>query len=146
MGIAIFYGGSAVATSTLTLSVPNLAFGGSMTVSGGGAIAIGTTYTLTWTTVGTLTGTQIAELGLAWTLMYLGRAQAIQKAAELQAKIEIHFHKLSENPLSRDVNHWKGEISGWMKQINEYIRHMPRKTAQTWIDTMKKYREMLETY
>ncbi|MCX7386418.1 MAG: hypothetical protein NTX48_07100, partial [Planctomycetales bacterium] len=147
--LTVYYSAPVILSWAVPISVPVLTYGGGTGVVSGGssaAVAVGATWGCTWTFVGTLTGTRIIQAALLGTLMHAGRAQAIKKAAELQEKIEIHFRKLGESPLSRDVNHWKTEIGGWMKQINEYIRHMPRKTAQPWIDLMKKYREMLETY
>ncbi len=138
LAFGIVYGGSAVATASLTLSVPTFTFGGGMTLSGG-TLAVGTTTTLTWTTVGTLTGTQIAELGLLGTLMYsvdpnrvindylLGRLRSEFPSQYLQNTINelkemIKAAKGSKDRIDLDAIEKAKKIAEQMERLMKKIR------------------------
>lgn len=109
-----------------------------MTLSGG-TLAVGTTTTLTWTTVGTLTGTQIAELGLLGTLMYsvdpnrvindylLGRLRSEFPSQYLQNTINelkemIKAAKGSKDRIDLDAIEKAKKIAEQMERLMKKIR------------------------
>ena len=54
--------------------------------------------------------------------------------ASLFERIQEHLTKLAENPLSRDVPHWTGEIRGWREQILKKATRLTQKRSAGALD------------
>lgn len=51
--------------------------------------------------------------------MALSRADAIERCISLGKKFIEHFDKIYKNPNDSSVQHWKGEMKGWLNSVKE---------------------------
>ncbi len=56
--------------------------------------------------------------------------------------IEIMIIAIS--PASRDLNHWKGEICGWIGQIESLAPHTGKQTSQKIFDQINIWKSLLD--
>jgi hypothetical protein len=72
--------------------------------------------------------------------MGLTRKDALKKMNGLTKRIEQHIKKVAENPGSRDLAHWLGEIRSWIAQVEQASQHVGARTQREWesrIETWK---------
>ena len=46
--------------------------------------------------------------------------------------VQEHLEKIAERPTDREVTHWKREVRGWLRTMEEYLPHVGTKTAAKW--------------
>ena len=51
--------------------------------------------------------------------MAMQRKDAIDRCIELGEKFIEHFHKIYKNPDDINVNHWVGEMQGWLNSVKK---------------------------
>jgi hypothetical protein len=64
--------------------------------------------------------------------MALSRKQALKQLRGLWPRIQVHLDYLAASPSEREVSHWRGEISNWLREMEEYLPHVGKKTAAEW--------------
>jgi hypothetical protein len=65
--------------------------------------------------------------------MSISRKEALKRLNGLAPRIEEHLLKIANNPGSRDIPHWRGEITHWFKQMERLLPHVGGKTAGEWL-------------
>ena len=65
-------------------------------------------------------------------MMAMSRKDALKRLNGLAPRVEEHLQKIADNPASRDVPHWIGEINHWIKQVERMLPHAGNKTAAEW--------------
>ena len=64
--------------------------------------------------------------------MALARKDALKRLGGLERQVETHLQKISENPTSESVAHWKAEVRAWIEQIERLLSSVGEKTAADW--------------
>ena len=72
------------------------------------------------------------------------QADAVADATSLVPQIQGHLQKLGRDPNGNDSNHWRGEIRGWLNQVEREIRHMGRRTASEWRQFVNEARQQVD--
>jgi RHS repeat-associated protein len=73
------------------------------------------------------------------------RKEALKTISGLSRRIEEHFAKIAEERAGAPViNHWKGEIVGWIKRIEKMLPCVGKKTAKEMEPQIKLWKEQLE--
>jgi len=75
--------------------------------------------------------------------MAMSRKDALNRLNGLKPLVEKHLKKIAENPASRDVPHWKGEIQTWLRDMEKVIPNVGKKTGTEWQDLINKYKGLL---
>jgi len=134
------YAAGAFAAWETAISIPT--FGPLLIPSAGGTAAVG--WGISGSTLITVTGAEIlTATGLFGTLIFLSRSDAIKRVEGLAEKINEHLNFIRDEPGARAVNHWKGEIRGWIGQIDDVLRHMGKKTGKEWAENIGRWLEQL---
>jgi len=73
------------------------------------------------------------------------RKEALKAISGLSRRIEEHFAKIAEERAGAPViNHWKGEIVGWIKRIEKLLPCGGKKTTKEMEPQIKLWKEQLE--
>jgi hypothetical protein len=76
--------------------------------------------------------------------MAIPRKRALVRVVRFSARIEEHLKKIAAKPTDQEVPHWKIEIRGWLKQLEEALTHVGKKTSAEWQGRVASYRAILE--
>ncbi|HZT83409.1 MAG TPA: hypothetical protein VFA26_24475 [Gemmataceae bacterium] len=75
--------------------------------------------------------------------MGIGRRRALERLNELVPEVERHLGRIAAQPHHSSAGKWKGEVRGWLGQMQEVIRHVGKKTGAEWQARIDAYREAL---
>jgi hypothetical protein len=64
--------------------------------------------------------------------MAISRKDALKQMNGVLRQVQLHLEKLAARPDDRDAHGWKKEVRGWLRQIQEYLPHVGKKTAAEW--------------
>ena len=56
----------------------------------------------------------------------------MKRLGGLERQVERHLQKISENPVSESVAHWKAEVAAWIEQMERLLSSVGEKTAADW--------------
>jgi hypothetical protein len=84
-----------------------------------------------------LEGAAGAAAGKLWgkaltNVLFSKQSDAVKKAEGLEERVREHLNWLEEEPTSPAANHWRGEVRGWLDQVNKATERMGRRTAEQW--------------
>jgi hypothetical protein len=77
--------------------------------------------------------------------MAIPRKQALLRLHGLLPVVEEHLAKLAADPNSRHAKHWRKEVDGWLRQMEEVLPHVGKKTAAEWQSRIQTFRVTLQT-
>ncbi len=60
------------------------------------------------------------------------RQHALDRLTELLPQVEWHLAKLRGQPQSRDAEHWRAEVRGWLRNMTRQLGKLGKKTAAEW--------------
>jgi hypothetical protein len=75
--------------------------------------------------------------------MSYGRKRALIRLQGLRFQVEVHLRKISDNPASDTVAHWRKEILTWLEQMDAMLRQVGVKTAAQWAEWLAQVRASL---
>jgi hypothetical protein len=64
--------------------------------------------------------------------MAISRKEALKQLRGLWPRVQRHLAKLAARPNDREVPHWKKETRNWLREMEEYLPHVGKKTAAEW--------------
>lgn len=64
--------------------------------------------------------------------MAISRKEALKQLRGLFRGVEGHLGKIAEHPEDRELSHWKSETRNWLREMQEYLPHVGKKTAAEW--------------
>jgi hypothetical protein len=64
--------------------------------------------------------------------MAIPRKRALTHLLGLLPRVEAHLAKLAAEPNAREANHWRAEVRGWLRRMEEVLPHVGKKTAAEW--------------
>lgn len=64
--------------------------------------------------------------------MGLSRKDALKRLNGLAPEVEQHLEKIAADPESENVIHWISEIKSWLRQMEDVLPQVGRKTAAEW--------------
>jgi hypothetical protein len=76
-------------------------------------------------------------------MMAMSRKDALKRLNGLGPRVEEHLGKIANNPGSRDIPHWTGEIDTWIKQMEDVLPHVGDKTAAEWAAKIAEWKARL---
>ena len=76
--------------------------------------------------------------------MALSRQKALERLTTRSGNILEHLEKITNDPQSQAVNHWKNEIRNWIREMEEALPHAGKKTAVGWKKLVNAYKQVLE--
>jgi len=76
--------------------------------------------------------------------MAISRKDALRRVNGLAPRVEEHLSKIAAEPASRDVPHWTNEINSWIKQVEELLLHVGKRTSSQWSTRVAKWKAELE--
>lgn len=65
--------------------------------------------------------------------MAISRSKALKRLRGLRKTIEEHLGLLTENPHALPGDHWRGEVRSWIRQAEDMVPHVGKKTGAEWI-------------
>ena len=75
----------------------------------------------------------------------MNRKGALKKLNGLMPRVEVHLEKLRTAPESQDVPHWCAELESWLRQMEELLPVLGRKTSREWGGRIERWRQELES-
>jgi hypothetical protein len=48
------------------------------------------------------------------------------------AEIERHLGRIAETPFHSSINKWKHEVRNWIREMEEVLTHVGKKTSAQW--------------
>jgi hypothetical protein len=76
-------------------------------------------------------------------MMAMSRKDALKRFNGLAPRVEEHLQKIANNPASRDVPHWIGEINHWIERMEDLLPHAGDKTAAQWAARIAEWKARL---
>jgi len=76
--------------------------------------------------------------------MAIPRKRALNRVVGFSARIEEHLQMIASKPGDREVPHWKTEVRGWLRQLEEALTHVGKKTSAKWQSRVASYWAALE--
>lgn len=73
------------------------------------------------------------------------RKDALKRLNGLEPQVDDHLAKIAENPTSRDIPHWTGEIRNWIRQMEALLPSVGGKTAEKWRTRIAEWKARLES-
>lgn len=73
--------------------------------------------------------------------MGMSRKHALERIEGLIGPAIEHLEKLKARPSLYDDQHWRHEMNNWLRQMEEVLPHVGKKTAQYWqkiLDSIKR--------
>lgn len=64
--------------------------------------------------------------------MGMSRKRALLRLNGLLPRVREHLEKLRERPDDREVNHWRGEVRVWLRQMSDMLDAAGEGTAAAW--------------
>ena len=64
--------------------------------------------------------------------MGMSRKRALLRLNGLLPRVREHLDKLREQPGAQDVNHWRGEVRVWLRQMEAVLGAAGEATAAGW--------------
>jgi len=64
--------------------------------------------------------------------MAISRKDALKQLLGRFRRIQEHLATIAAHPDEREVPHWKGETRNWLREMEEYLPHVGKKTAAEW--------------
>jgi hypothetical protein len=64
--------------------------------------------------------------------MGMSRKRALLRLNGLLPRVREHLAKLRERPDDREVNHWRGEVRVWLRQMSDVLEAAGEGTAAGW--------------
>jgi hypothetical protein len=72
------------------------------------------------------------------------RKDALEKIESLVPQVERHLARVVSGPGHSSRHKWAGEAFGWIRQIEELLPHVGKKTAAEWQERIDGWRAALE--
>jgi hypothetical protein len=85
-----------------------------------------------------------ASAGHAYLAMSRPRKKALERLKSLNQEVKRHLRKIAENPGHSSINHWKREVSNWLRQMKAALPHVGKKTASHWLAIIHSYQDALK--
>jgi hypothetical protein len=76
--------------------------------------------------------------------MAIRRKHALERVQSLAPVVEDHLAKIAANPGHSSIPHWQHEIRNWLRQMEDLLTHVGKKTAAEWQTRIQAYREALD--
>jgi hypothetical protein len=76
-------------------------------------------------------------------MMTISRKDALKRLNGLGPRVEEHLEKITNNPGSQDIPHWKAEIDNWIRQMEDVLGHAGDKTAAGWVAKIVEWKARL---
>jgi hypothetical protein len=76
--------------------------------------------------------------------MALPRKQALKLLQGRVPQVERHLAKVAEEPGHSSIPKWKSEIRNWLREMEEVLPHVGKKTAAEWQARIDAYRAAVE--
>lgn len=76
--------------------------------------------------------------------MGIGRKRALERLNSLAEVVEEHLQKIESQPKSDSVPHYRSEVRAWLGTMNSMIRHVGKKTGETWTARLAEYDRRIE--
>lgn len=64
--------------------------------------------------------------------MGMGRKRALERIHGLVERVQEHLEKLRAKPSLYDDQHWRYEMNNWLRQMEEVLPHVGKKTSRYW--------------
>jgi hypothetical protein len=64
--------------------------------------------------------------------MAISRKAALERLESLLPRVEEHITKILANPGHSSIAHWKHEARNWLREMEEVLPHVGKKTAAQW--------------
>jgi hypothetical protein len=77
--------------------------------------------------------------------MAIPRKRALQRLQGFASCVEEHLAKLAANRRHPAVSHRQQEVRHWLREMEEMLSHVGKKTAAEWRTQIQAYRETLES-
>jgi hypothetical protein len=71
--------------------------------------------------------------------MAIPSKRALLRLVKFSARIEVHLQKIASKPGDREIPHWKHEGRGWLRQMEEALTHVGKKTSAAWQSRIASY-------
>jgi hypothetical protein len=76
--------------------------------------------------------------------MSISRKKAIKRLEGLAGRVEEHLVKLHDFPGDESAPHWKRELNGWVRQMEEVLPCLGKKTAEAWAKRFSDWKARIE--
>jgi hypothetical protein len=76
--------------------------------------------------------------------MAMSRKDALKKLDSRARQAEWHLAKIAENRGHSSIRKWKHEVGNWLREMQEVLPHVGKKTAEEWQARIDIYRTALE--
>jgi hypothetical protein len=60
------------------------------------------------------------------------RQHALDRLLELVSQVEAHLSKVRARPNSRDANHWRSEVRGWLRHMARQLDKLGKRMRAEW--------------
>lgn len=72
------------------------------------------------------------------------RKAALKKIESLVDDVEGHLAKIAANPGHSSMDHWKGEVRTWLRDMEAMLRHVGKKTSAQWQARLDAWRAAIQ--
>jgi hypothetical protein len=76
--------------------------------------------------------------------MSISRKKAIKRLEGLAGRVDEHMVKLHDVPGDKSAPHWKREINGWLRKMEEVWPRLGKKTAEAWTKRVSDWKTRIE--
>ncbi len=77
--------------------------------------------------------------------MAISRKDALIRMNARVEGIETHLGKLAKEPGSQAANHWRVEIQNWIRETEDMLPHVGKRTAPKWAERIANWRNILNS-
>lgn len=74
----------------------------------------------------------------------MSRQKALERLKTRSTNVIEHLEKIAKYPNSQAVDHWKGEIRNWVREMEDALPYAGKKTAEGWEKLVNAYKQVLE--
>jgi len=72
------------------------------------------------------------------------RKKALKRLSSLAARVEEHISMITANPGNQAVSHWRGEVNGWIRQMQAALPHVGKRSGAEWTAAIAVWQSQLE--
>jgi hypothetical protein len=76
--------------------------------------------------------------------MALPRKQALKRLQGRVAAVEQHLARIAADPGHSSIPKWRSEVRNWLREMEEVLPHVGKKTAAEWQGRIDAYKIALE--